>query len=66
MVGDFLALDGMTQRARWLRELAFPPAGYMRDKYPEAAMPWLPALYARRALHGLWRLAAGHPADHSQ
>ena len=56
----------MAKRARWLKELAFPPADYMREKYPNAANPWLPVLYARRALHGLWRLAAGRPADNHQ
>ncbi len=66
LVGDFIALDGMTQRARWLKELACPPANYMREKYPDTALRWLPALYARRALHGLWRLVAGRPVDHHQ
>jgi hypothetical protein len=64
MIGDFLALDGAVQRARWLKELAFPPAEYMRGKYPDAATHWLPVLYARRGLHGLWRLAAGRAGGH--
>ncbi len=64
LVGDFLALDDMAQRARWLRELAFPPADYMIGKYPGAATQWLPILYARRGLQGLWRLAAGRQAGH--
>ena len=64
MIGDFLALDGAAQRARWLKELAFPPADYMRGKYPDAATHWLPVLYARRGLHGLWRLAAGRAGGH--
>lgn len=63
MVGDFVALGGVTQRARWLKELAFPPAEYMRRHYPDSAARWLPVLYARRGLQGLWRLAKGGPAD---
>lgn len=63
MIGDFLALEGASQRLRWLKELAFPPADYMRRKYSESAGVWLPVLYARRGLHGLWRLAAGTPDD---
>ena len=64
MIGDFLAINGAPQRARWLKELAFPPADYMRGKYPDAATHWLPVLYARRGLHGLWRLAAGRAGGH--
>jgi len=65
MIGDFLALDGIAQRARWLKELAFPPADYMRGKYPDAANRWLPVLYARRGLDGLWKLAAGRAGGQS-
>jgi hypothetical protein len=53
MVGDFRALDTWSDRARWIKELGFPPAGYMRSKYPDAVIDWLPVLYARRALSGI-------------
>jgi hypothetical protein len=56
MLGDFRAIEGMAGRARWLRELFFPPATYMRQKYPDASFAWLPWLYLRRALHGAWKL----------
>ena len=56
MVGDVLALDGLEVRATWLRELAFPAAGYMREKYVGARLTWLPALYARRAIEGVRKL----------
>jgi hypothetical protein len=46
-------------RARWLSELAFPDAGYMRWKYPDAAVTWLPILYLRRALSAIARMAIG-------
>jgi hypothetical protein len=50
---DFLALDGFSSRLRYLRELFFPPAAYMRTKYPQAQPGWLPVFYARRAFDGL-------------
>jgi putative nucleotidyltransferase-like protein len=53
VLGDFLALDGWPARLRWLMESCFPAADYMRRKYPEATIRWLPVLYARRALDGL-------------
>ena len=55
MAGDFLAIGGTAKRFRWLRELAFPSAQYMRAKYP-ASSSWLPVLYARRAFDGLKKL----------
>jgi hypothetical protein len=52
---DFCALDGASNKLRFVRELVFPPAVYMRDRYPDARLNWLPWLYARRALGGLRR-----------
>lgn len=59
MVGDWLALEGAGERGRWLRELVFPSEKYMRWKYARARNFWLPYLYARRAVEGLWKLG-GH------
>jgi len=50
---DFCALDGLSSQLRFLRELFFPPAAYMRAKYPQAQPGWLPVFYARRAFDGL-------------
>lgn len=58
MADDFLALDGMGAKLRLLRELFFPSEAYMRAKYCGAALSWLPFLYARRALHACWKMAA--------
>jgi hypothetical protein len=55
MVDDFRALGRWTDRMGWVRELAFPPARYIRGKYPEAAIKWLPVLYLRRGLTGISR-----------
>jgi hypothetical protein len=63
MAGEFLALGGWRDRARWVREVAFPSAGYMRWKYPDAPKTWLPLLYLRRGAIGMARLLlpdAGH------
>jgi len=57
-VEDLRALDGARARARLLGEMVFPSAAYMRGKYPDAALSWLPILYARRVLHAFWKLAA--------
>jgi hypothetical protein len=53
-VGDLRAMTWRS-RARLLRELAFPPAGYMRDVYAAGRGGPLPFLYARRLMTGLAR-----------
>ncbi len=57
MAGDFVALETWGRRARFLKELAFPSAAYMRMRYAEQTIRWLPVLYARRAVEGLCHLA---------
>lgn len=52
--GD-LATLGWSARMRLLRELAFPPADYMRTVYAARHRGPLPVLYARRLLTGLVR-----------
>jgi hypothetical protein len=49
---DLRAIDGVPNKLRFLRELAFPSAAYMRSKYSNAPTFWLPWLYARRAFGG--------------
>jgi hypothetical protein len=49
---DFAALDSPSVQIAYLRELAFPPAGYMRQKYPQERFGWLPWLYLRRGASG--------------
>jgi hypothetical protein len=53
ILGDFLVLDGWPMRMRWIREVFFPSAEYVRHMYPDATNRWLPALYLRRALAGM-------------
>lgn len=50
---DIRAVDGVTDRLQYLRELCLPPAHYMRAKYASARVAWLPWLYARRAVEGI-------------
>ena len=63
MWGDLMAIGSIGDRIRWLGEVAFPPAQYMRTKYPGSSDAWLPLLYARRGVRGLWRLANPSPRD---
>ena len=53
-LGDLLVLS-WRGRARLLRELAFPPADYMRHVYGATRRAPLPVLYVRRVLTGAWR-----------
>lgn len=46
---DLLAIDGLANQFRFIRELIFPPASYMRSLYPQAKRIWLPWLYLHRA-----------------
>lgn len=50
---DLRAVDGVTDRLQYLRELCLPPVPYMRAKYAEARVTWLPWLYARRVVEGV-------------
>jgi hypothetical protein len=52
---DFCAIRGFRARLRYVGELLFPSIAYMRSKYPRARPAWLPWLYARRALGGMFK-----------
>lgn len=52
-LADFRALGGARAKLGFLAEMVFPPASYMRSKYPDAGMRWLPWLYLRRAGAGI-------------
>ena len=52
---DLRAYEGVRERLRFARELAFPPAAYMRERFPRARLDWLPWLYVRRAVGGMRR-----------
>lgn len=57
---DMAAMPAMDDRLRYIREILFPPAGYMRARYPRSPRVALPLLYARRAVEGLaGRLGGG-------
>ena len=50
---EFQAREGLRGKLRFARELALPPASYMREFYPNARVNWLPWLYLRRAVSKL-------------
>jgi len=52
---DFRAYGSVANQVRYLKILCLPPARYMRLKYPEAQLEWLPWLYLRRAVGGLMK-----------
>lgn len=56
---DYRALPGLGRKARYLRELVFPPAEFMRSKFAGEGGQWLPWLYMRRAVAGAWRRLHG-------
>lgn len=63
LAGELRAIDGWRDRLRWLGEMAFPDAGYMRWKYRDAGLSWLPLLYLRRACSAVARQALDRGRD---
>jgi hypothetical protein len=55
LTGDLKALS-WRGRFRRMRELAFPPIGFMRQSFPSAPTVALPALYIWRGARGVLRL----------
>jgi uncharacterized protein YhfF len=50
---DFWAIEGSAGKLRLIRELFFPSAVFMRNRFPDAKVKWLPWLYARRVFEGV-------------
>jgi len=50
---DFWAMEDNASRLRFIRELFFPSASFMRGRFPDAKVKWLPWLYARRVFEGV-------------
>jgi Uncharacterised nucleotidyltransferase/Transglutaminase-like superfamily len=67
VASNLRALPDWRSRLRLLGEMAFPPPAYVRRVYSvdRSALGWLllPALYAHRAVRGVWRNAGGPPAQ---
>ena len=57
---DLCAHDGLAGKLRFARELAFPAAEYMRERFPYARPGWLPWLYVLRAIGGLRKRGDAH------
>jgi hypothetical protein len=56
LVRDIRSLSNVYDRLRLVKEHLFPPAEYMLKKYAGSRRAWLPTLYLRRAVEGIWRL----------
>ena len=56
VLGSEMKALGWRGRLRRMRELAFPPAGFMRQSFPSAPALALPALYVWRGARGVLRL----------
>ena len=52
---DICAVPGIRDRCRFLIESLFPSGDYMRHKFPQSRLGWLPWLYARRFFSGVFR-----------
>lgn len=52
---DMLACETLSARISYCLHLLFPPAAYMRGKYGNATVQWLPLLYLRRVAEGLFK-----------
>jgi hypothetical protein len=57
---DLRAIEGLGNKIGFLREVAFPPADYMRARFPHAKPDWLPWLYMLRVMGGLRRRMDRH------
>jgi hypothetical protein len=57
---DMCAHEGLAGKLRFVRELAFPPAAYMRERFPHARPNWLPWLHILHGLGGLRRRVEHH------
>jgi hypothetical protein len=53
------ALPDWASRLRLLKEHIFPPGQYLLNKYRRTNRAWLPLLYARRGVGGVWKLLCG-------
>ena len=56
MVMNFFAIHDPGRKIQFLREVAFPPARYMRLQFAHIRPAWLPWLYCSRAFSGIWKL----------
>jgi hypothetical protein len=56
VLGAEMRALGWRDRARRMRELAFPPVAFMRQSFPRAPRVALPGLYVWRGMRGVGRL----------
>lgn len=61
LASNVRGLPRWTDRARLLREIIFPSAQYMRERYSldGRGVALLPAAYVHRCVHGVWKIVRG-------
>jgi hypothetical protein len=52
---NLTAVEGAENKVRFLTQLLVPSERYMRCKYPDVKLNWLPWLYLRRVARGLFK-----------
>jgi hypothetical protein len=60
---DLLAHRAWSDRVAHGKQLLFPPSQYMREKYRDAPVQWVPWLYVRRIVTGLARRLSYRASD---
>lgn len=55
LMRDVRSLPNVSDRLRLVKEHLVPPTDYMLKKYGMSRRAWLPILYLRRAIQGIWR-----------
>jgi hypothetical protein len=55
LLTELRSLPRWRDRVAMLSEHLFPPCDYMRTKYKASKHVWLPMLYMRRGVHGVWK-----------
>jgi hypothetical protein len=55
LLTELRSLPRWRDRITLLGEHLFPPPDYMLEKYAVTSRTWLPMLYLKRGIHGVWK-----------
>jgi hypothetical protein len=55
LLTEIRSLPRWQDRVRLVKEHLFPPMDYMLEKYSVSSRAWLPVLYLKRGIHGVWK-----------
>jgi hypothetical protein len=56
LISNLKTISGFNHRVRFLKNYAFPDADYLLKKYSVSNRGWLPLLYFRRGMEGIWKI----------